>query len=121
MTFPVSFRMAGVGAEDQHTAGQQEIQCFCDRFPGCFPAGGDRVIAAREPAEVEHNSPDGLMHKLIHTLMAAAEEACPVHEPFPAEQRFGRGDSLLLHIKSIYPAGRSHSLAKEKGIMTVAQ
>ena len=93
--------MTRVGADDQDTAGKQEVKRFAHSNPCGFPPGGDSMIPSGQPAEVEYGSTDGLRHMNIQMLVTAAEKPGTFRQVFLPEQQGSRYDRLFLNIKSI--------------------
>ena len=75
-----AFRMARIDADDQHAHRLQERQGALHRRAGGLPAGGYRMVAARQPAQVEDNRPRRLLHKFRHPLMAGKDQFRPAGE-----------------------------------------
>ena len=120
MPFTVSFRMARICADNQHSAGKQQIKGFTYSLTGRFPSGGDPVIPSGKPAQIKNNSLHFLRDITVHVFVTAAKQICPICETFLTKQGRSGQNCLLLDIKSINTAGRAHSPAEEDGVVSVS-
>ena len=78
--FHAAFRMARIDADDEHAHRLQEVQRALHRRAGGLPAGGYRMVPARQPAQVEDNCPRRLLHEFRHPLMAGKDQFRPAGE-----------------------------------------
>ena len=72
--------MARIDADDQDAHWLEEFQRALHRYAGGLPAGGYRMVPARQPAQVEDDGPHRLLHEFRHPLMAGKDQFRPAGE-----------------------------------------
>ena len=75
-----AFRMARIDADDEHAHRLEEVQRALHRRAGGLPAGGDRMVPARQPAQVENDRPRRLLHEFRHPFMPGEDQFRPAGE-----------------------------------------
>ena len=112
--------MAGIGADHAHPAFAQQIQRSQDGRARRLPMGSYVLIAARQPAKIEHHGLHRSRHMLRHLLMSAMKQRSAPQQTGLLQPCAGVCHSLLLHVKGVYMPAFAHQFAQHLRIVAVA-
>jgi len=80
MALLISGLMTRIGADGAHAAGHKKRKCGGNGRMGGIPERGDGLVAAGEPAEVEHRRLHGRSHPVGDVLMVPTAEGATLYQ-----------------------------------------